>query len=433
MRLQGTMQINELGHLEIGGCDVMDLACSFGTPLIVLDEPFLRENCERYTKAFEGDGVLYASKAFLSTAIARMFYKEGLGLDVVSGGELNIALAAGFPPEKIFFHGNNKSASELKFALSCGIGRIVVDNYHELEMLEQICAKEEYKASILLRLTPGVDANSHAYISTGQVDSKFGFGIYGGDALRALKMALKSPDFDLKGVHCHIGSQIFDLMVFRSAARVMMDFLQEARKETGWTARELDLGGGLGVYYKSGDTPPSIEDYAHIIKETVSEKCKEHDFPRPQLFVEPGRSLISPPGTTLYTVGSSKEIPGVRKYVSVDGGMTDNLRPALYQAEYEGMIANKATEEKVEQVAITGRCCESGDMLIQELAVPKVEAGDLLAISCTGAYSYSMSSNYNAMTRPAVVLVKDGHAEIIVERETMGDLSRLHRIPEYLF
>ena len=313
------------------------------------------------------------------------------------------------------------------------MGRIVIDNHYELELLEQISAAEGYRPSVLLRLAPGVDAHSHAYICTGQIDSKFGFNIFGGGALNAVKRALESPHLDLKGLHCHIGSQIFDLGVFRCAALMMMDFLQEVRDHTGWTAPELDLGGGLGVYYTSGDTPPIIEEYAKTIKDAVLQKCREHNFPRPRLFVEPGRSIISPPGTTVYTLGSSKEIPGVRKYVAVDGGMTDNPRPALYQAEYEGIIANKAAAKPVEEVAITGRCCESGDMLIWDLAVPRIEPGDLLAISCTGAYNYSMSSNYNALARPAVVLVKDGKADIIVKRETWGDLSRLHCIPEHLF
>jgi diaminopimelate decarboxylase len=436
MKLQGTMQINGQGCLEIGGCDVADLARNFGTPLIIIDEALLRDNAGRYRQAFardDGDAVIYASKAFSSPAIARIIDNEGLGLDVVSGGELRIALSADFPPEKIFFHGNNKSLPELEYALSCGVGRIVIDNRHELLQLEQISAAGGYRPSVLLRLAPGVDAHSHAYISTGQTDSKFGFNIFGGDALEAVERAWKSPYLDLKGVHCHIGSQIFDLNVFRCAARVMMDFLQEAREHSGWTAAELDLGGGLGVYYTSGDKPPSIEDYAEAIKEAVFQKCKEHKFPRPRIIVEPGRSMISPPGTTVYTLGSSKEIPGVRKYVAVDGGMSDNPRPALYQAAYEGIIANKAAAQAEERVAVTGRCCESGDMLIWDLAVPRVEPGDLLAISCTGAYTYSMSSNYNALTRPAVILVKEGHAEIIVERETWGDLLRLHRIPERLF
>ncbi|MFY9273135.1 MAG: diaminopimelate decarboxylase, partial [Thermacetogeniaceae bacterium] len=288
------------------------------------------------------------------------------------------------------------------------------------------------RVSVLLRLAPGVDAHSHSYITTGKNDSKFGFNIAGGDALKAVKSVLDTPHLELKGVHCHIGSQIHELGAFRCAAQVMMDFLQEARKDTGWIAEELDMGGGLGVYYSSEDTPPSVEEYARALQEAVEQKCQEHNYPRPCLFVEPGRSIISPAGTTLYTLGSSKEIPGIRKYVAVDGGMVDNLRPALYQAKYEGMIANKAGEQAVEKVAVTGRCCESGDMLIWDLAVPRIEPGDLLAVSCTGAYTYSMSSNYNALPRPAIVLVADGRAEVIVERESWGDLVRLHRIPDHL-
>lgn len=434
MKLHGTMQINNRGHLEIGGCDAVDLVADFGSPLIVIDEELLRENCRRYRQAFEqgGTSVYYASKAFLATALARIIDDEGLGLDAVSGGELTIALAGGFPPEKILLHGNNKSPAEIKFALNCGIGRFVVDNPYEVALLEDICAIKGCQPSVLLRLAPGIDAHSHSYITTGKTDSKFGFNIDGGGALQAVKSALKSPHLELKGVHCHIGSQIHELDAFRCTAQVMMDFLQEVRNDTGWTAEELDLGGGLGVYYTSEDTPPSIEEYAQAICDAVDQKCQEHNFPRPRLFVEPGRSIISPAGTTIYTLGSSKNIPGVRKYLAVDGGMTDNLRPALYQAGYEGIIANKAKEQPVEEVAVTGRCCESGDMLIWDLAVPSVEPGDLLAVSCTGAYTYSMSSNYNALPRPAVVLVSDGRAEVIVNRENWGDLVRLHRIPDHL-
>ncbi len=434
MKLHGTMRINDRGHLEIGGCDAVDLVAAWGSPLMVIDEVLLRENCRRYRQAFEqgGTSVYYASKAFLATALARIIDDEGLGLDAVSGGELTIALAGGFPPEKILLHGNNKSPAEIKFALNCGIGRFVVDNPYEVALLEDICAIKGCQPSVLLRLAPGIDAHSHSYITTGKTDSKFGFNIAGGDALKAVRTALDSSHLDLKGIHCHIGSQIHELDAFRCTAQVMMDFLQEVREDTGWTAEELDLGGGLGVYYTPEDTPPSIEEYAKVLLDAVEEKCQEHDFPRPRVFVEPGRSIISPTGTTIYTLGSSKDIPGIRKYVAVDGGMTDNLRPALYQAGYEGIIANKAKEQPVEEVAVTGRCCESGDMLIWDLAVPHIEPGDLLAVSCTGAYTYSMSSNYNALPRPAVVLVADGRADVIVNRENWGDLVRLHRIPDHL-
>lgn len=436
MKLQGTMKINTSGHLEIGGCDVTDLAKKFGTPLLVIDETALRDNCRSYHEHFKGgegeDLAIYASKAFLTEAICRIIEAEGLGLDVVSGGELYIALQSGFPAEKIFLHGNNKAPEEMLYALRSGVGRIVVDNYFELETLNRLAAEEGVRAEILLRIAPGVEAHTHSYITTGQIDSKFGFTLASGDALRAAKMALSMKHIDLKGIHCHIGSQIFELDSFRFAAGVMVNLLLLIRQETGWTAEDLDLGGGLGVYYSEGDTPPSIAAYATQIKEAVEENCRKGDYPRPRVIVEPGRSIISPAGTSIYTIGAIKDIPGVRKYVAVDGGMNDNPRVALYQAVYEGIIANKAELPAAEVVSVTGRCCESGDMLIWNLPAPPVVSGDLLAVSCTGAYTYSMSSNYNGLPRPAVVLVQNGQADLIVERETYADLVRHHLIPERL-
>ncbi|MDH7576267.1 MAG: diaminopimelate decarboxylase [Bacillota bacterium] len=434
MKLHGTMCINAEGQLEVGGCRINELARNFGTPLYIMDEALIRKNCREYYRAFssdgKSDGVLYAAKAFMATAICKIVESEGLGLDVVSGGELYIALKAGFPPGKLFLHGNNKSLSELEFALKSGVGRIVIDNFYELELLNHLAGAGGYLPQVLLRVAPGIEAHSHAYIRTGQLDSKFGFTLANGDALRAVETALRAVNLDLKGLHCHIGSQIFELDAFRDAARVMVDFLQEARTKTGWTATELDLGGGLGIYYSAGDTPPAIREYASAIHESVAESCKKWNFPRPKLFVEPGRSIVGPAGCTVYTIGAMKDIPGVRKYVAVDGGMTDNPRPALYQARYEGLIANKAKEPVQEVVSITGRCCESGDMLIWDLSAPRVEAGDLLVISCTGAYNYSMSSNYNCLPRPAVVLVCDGNADLIVARETYEDLVKNHLVPE---
>lgn len=436
MRLQGTMRINANGHLEIGGCDTVDLARDFGTPLYVIDEELLRRNCREYYESFTNENgndlVIYAGKAFLVEAMCRIVAEEGLGLDVVSGGELSIALSAGFPPEKIFLHGNNKSPAEILYALESGVGRIVVDNYFELETLEKLAFQEGICPQVLLRIAPGIEAHTHSFITTGQTDSKFGFTLENGDALNAVKTALALNRIELKGLHCHIGSQIFELDAFRHTASVMMEFLKEIRDRFGWTAEELDLGGGLGVYYSEGDDPPSIREYAAAIKSSVEDCCQKWGYPRPNLIVEPGRSIISPAGTTLYTIGSVKNIPGIRKYVAVDGGMTDNPRVALYQAKYEGMIANKANMAPEDVVSVTGRCCESGDMLIWNLSVPRVEPGDLLAIACTGAYNYSMSSNYNGLPRPAVVLVKDGNAELIVERETYEDLRRHHRIPPRL-
>lgn len=434
MRCQGTTKINPLGHLEIGGCDGVDLASQFGTPLYVLDEELLRQNCRDYYHSFidkNNDFVIFASKSFLTKATCRIIQQEGLGLDVVSGGELRLALDCGFPPDKIFLHGNNKSPDELQMALSAGVGRIVIDNFYELETLERLASLGGCHPAILLRIAPGVEAHSHTYISTGQVDSKFGFPL-GVQSRQAIDMALESRNLVLKGLHCHIGSQIFQLDAFQASARVMMSVCEETRCRCRFVASELDLGGGLGVYYAEGDTPPTISEYALAIQDTVEEACRSYNYPRPRIIVEPGRSIISPPGSTLYTIGASKEVLGVRKYVAVDGGMSDNPRPALYQAKYEGIIVNKADCAPVEVVSVTGRCCESGDMLIWDMPVPELAPGDLMAIFCTGAYNYSMSSNYNGLPRPAVVLVNRGKAELIVERENYADLSRHHLLPERL-
>ncbi len=447
MRLQGSMRISESGRLEIGGCDTIDLARTFGTPLQIIDEQLLRRNCEEYRTSFglggHTDLVFYASKALLNKAICRIIQEEGLGLDVVSGGELFIALQAGFPPDRIYLHGNNKSPEELELALDSGVSRVVVDNYFELETLDRLAGRarsagpgtasgRSCRVAVLLRIAPGIEAHSHEYTRTGQTDSKFGFTLANGDAARAVRIALDAHHLDLRGLHCHIGSQILELDAFRHTAAVMVDFLQSLRSTLGWTAAELDLGGGLGVYYTAGDDPPAIAGYAAAVRESVEESCRRHDYPRPRIVVEPGRSVISPAGTTIYTVGAIKDIPGIRKYVAVDGGMNDNPRPALYQAKYEGLLANKASLPPQEVVAVTGRCCETGDMLIWDLHAPTVESGDLLAISCTGAYTYSMSSNYNGLPRSAMVLVGNGRADLIVERESYDDLVRHHLAPERL-
>jgi diaminopimelate decarboxylase len=436
MKLQGTMRINESGHLEIGGCDTVELARTFGTPLQIIDEQLLRRNCAEYQSFFTAGGhedlVIYASKALLNKAISRIIQQEGLGLDVVSGGELFIALQAGFPADRIFLHSNNKTPQELEFALDQGVGRVVVDNYFELETLNRLAGVKNCRAAILLRVAPGIEAHGHEYISTGQTDSKFGFTMTNGDALRAVRAALDAEHLDLRGLHCHVGSQILALDTFRKTAAVMVDFLQELRRQYGWTAAELDLGGGLGVYYTDPDDPPAISDYAATVREGVTGFCLRHDYPRPKIVVEPGRSVISPAGTTIYTIGAIKDIPAIRKYVAVDGGMNDNPRPALYRARYEGLLANKAGLPLQEEVSVTGRCCESGDMLIWNLSVPAVASGDLLAISCTGAYTYSMSSNYNGLPRLAMVLAGNGQADLIVSRETCDDLVRHHLIPERL-
>ena len=434
MRLHGTMEINEKGHLVIGGCDTVDLVEEFGTPLYVMDEELIRQNCRSYYDAFTATypntQVLYASKAFFTMAMCHVISSEGLGLDVVSSGELYTALKAGFPIEQIYFHGNNKTQDELILAMESKIGRFVSDNIQEMESLNMLCAAHRTKANILIRITPGIEAHTHEYIQTGQIDSKFGLVMSNGQAMEGIRKALQLPNINLIGLHCHIGSQIFEPESYQHAAEVMMDFLQKVYEETGHRLAELNLGGGFGIYYVSGDKPATIKTYATIVMETIKRKSEELDYPMPKILVEPGRSIVGPAGTTLYTVGSAKDIPGVRKYVAVDGGMTDNPRPALYQARYEAVLANKADMPKMEEVSIAGKCCESGDMLIWDLHVPLVEQGDVLAVSCTGAYNYSMSSNYNRIAKPAVVFVRDGQADIVVTRETLDDIIRNDIMPE---
>lgn len=434
VKLHGTMQINDKGRLEIGGCDATELVEKFGTPLYVMDEEFIRKNCGEYYEAFTGtypnSQVIYASKAFMTTAMCHIVASEGLGLDVVSGGELYTALKAGFPTDRIYFHGNNKTEDELRMALEAKIGRIVVDNIYEMENLNRLCAELKTRANILIRITPGIEAHTHEYIQTGQIDSKFGMVMSNGQAMEGIKKALELENLELKGLHCHIGSQIFELESYQHAAEVMMGFLVKIYGETGHRFEELNLGGGFGIYYISGDKPANIKTYATLVMETTKRVAEEMEYPMPKVIVEPGRSIVGETGTTLYKIGSVKDIPGVRKYVAVDGGMTDNPRPALYQARYEAILANKANQPKTDEVSIAGKCCESGDMLIWDLHVPAVESGDVLAVFCTGAYNYSMSSNYNRLMRPAVVFVKDSQADLVVKRETLDDIVRNDVVPE---
>lgn len=434
MRLRGTMRINEKGHLEVGGVSTLALAKEFGTPLYVIDEALFRENCRCYRAAFGPDNrVVYAGKALICTAICRIVEEEGLYLDVVSGGELYTALSARFPARRIYFHGNNKSEDEIRQGISAGVGRFVVDSLVELRAIDRLAGEAGARPEVLLRITPGVEAHTHDYIRTGQIDSKFGLPISTGQALTGVRQAVESPNIRLVGLHCHIGSQIFDLEPFREAARVMLGFASEVREATGWLLEELDLGGGLGIYYVSGDDPPLIEDYAEAITGAVRDTCGKQGIPVPRVVVEPGRSIAGPAGSTLYTVGVVKEIPGVRHYVSVDGGMGDNPRPALYQAQYEAVLAARVKEESTATVTVAGKCCESGDVLIQNAHLPYPAPGDILLIPATGAYNYTMSMNYNRLPRPAMVLVKDGKAEVIVARESYEDLVRNDRVPESLW
>lgn len=436
MYLHGTSTINNKQHLEIGGVDTVELAAKFGTPLYVMDEALIRQRCQEYMEAFRASGlkfqVAYASKAFCVTAMCRIVQEEGLSLDVVSDGELYTALQAGFPPERIHFHGNNKTPQEIEMALDASIGCFVVDNFVELRMLNAMAGEKGKQVNILLRITPGVEAHTHEFISTGQTDSKFGFDLGNGSAYVAVEEAAACAHLRLLGIHSHIGSQIFEVEGFQIAANKMAEFSVEVRERLNVTFEVINLGGGFGIYYTEGDRPLEVAQYVKAITDAIITNFSAKQYPVPEIWIEPGRSIVGEAGTTLYTIGTFKEIPGVRKYVAVDGGMTDNPRPALYDAAYEAMIANRATEEADEVVSIAGKCCESGDMLIWDVKLPEPASGDILAVSSTGAYNYAMASNYNRIRRPAVVLVHEGKADIIVKRESYDDLARNDVIPERL-
>ncbi len=434
MYLHGTSRINDNGHLEIGGVDAVQLREQFGTPLYVVDEELIRRRCREFIGAFKSSGlkfqVAYASKAFCTMAMCRIVDEEGLSLDVVSDGELYTALQAGFPPERIHFHGNNKTPREINMALEAGIGCFVVDNFVELELLNALAGERNRKVNVLLRITPGVSAHTHEYTSTGQQDSKFGFDLGNGAAYRAVEAASRQPNLVLLGLHSHIGSQIFEVEGFKLAVEKVMGFAVKVRSELNVLFKVVNLGGGFGIRYVEGDSPLPVAEYVHAIVDSIHTSFAGQDYPVPEIWIEPGRSIVGDAGTTLYTVGTYKEIPDIRKYVAVDGGMTDNPRPALYESQYEAMLANRATAAPEEVVSIAGKCCESGDMLIWDLSLPKVNSGDLLAVACTGAYNYSMASNYNRIPRPAVVFVKDGSADLAVKRESYDDIVGNDLIPE---
>lgn len=429
MFLHGTSRINERGHLEIGGCDTTELKTQYGTPLYIVDEQAVRDRCREYTGAFKASGlkyqVAYASKAFCVVAMCRLAEEEGLSLDVVSDGELYTALQAGFPAERIHFHGNNKTPDEIEMALNAQIGCFVVDNITELHLLQAMAADKNQQVKVLLRVTPGVEAHTHEYISTGQTDSKFGFDIGNGAAYKAVKLASEQRNLELLGVHSHIGSQIFEVEGFQMTVQRVAEFAATVKNGLGLDFKVVNLGGGFGIRYVEGDTPLQVSQYVKAITDAVKNHFAGIFSELPEIWVEPGRSIIGDAGTTLYTIGSSKDIPGVRKYVAVDGGMTDNPRPALYESRYEAMLANRGNDKAEETVSIAGKCCESGDMLIWDVELPKSNPGDMLAVSCTGAYNYSMASNYNRIRKPAVVFVKDGASELIVRRETLDDIVRL--------
>lgn len=429
MVLPETARINESGHLEIGGCDTVALTREFGTPLFVLDEQTIRNTCRKYLSAFRESSknteVIYAGKAFISLAMCQLIMQEGLSIDVSSGGELYIAMKAGFSPEKIYLHGNNKSRAELELALDSGVGRIVADSFNELDLLQEIACNKKIKQKVLLRITPGIEAHTHEYIRTGGADSKFGFGLSGGAAMEAVKKAIAMPEIELTGIHAHIGSQIFALHSYAKAIEIIMEFIKEVKNETGVALLEFNTGGGLGIKYKAEDEPSTIEEYAEVIAGGIEKEAHRLNIQVPKIMIEPGRSIVGNAGVTLYTVGTIKKIPGVRTYISVDGGMSDNLRPMLYKAVYEALLANKASSKKTEKVTIAGKHCESGDILVKNAQISLPEVGDIVCTPATGAYGYVMANNYNKATRPAVLMVKDGDAKMIIRRETYEDLLRL--------
>ncbi|API89292.1 diaminopimelate decarboxylase [Marinilactibacillus sp. 15R] len=425
----GTMKINEKNHLEIGGVDTVYLAEKYSTPLYVYDMNLIKSRLSEFKKAFsiysKPTQVAYASKAFSSLALYQILAKEGVSLDVVSGGELHLAIKAGFPAAKIHFHGNNKSHQELVEALNYNIGCIVIDNFTELDMINQLTTLHQKNINVLIRITPGIEAHTHEYITTGQEDSKFGFDLASGQAEKAIKTALDCAYINVIGLHAHIGSQIFETDGYKAVIERLMQHAKQWKEQTDFDLKVLNVGGGFGIRYTKADEPLSIKDYALSIVESVEKNSADLHLELPEIWVEPGRSIVGEAGTTLYTIGTEKNIPEIRRYISVDGGMADNIRPALYEAEYTGVLANKVYAQYDTTVSIAGKACESGDMLIWDLALPEVEQGDYLAVLSTGAYGYSMASNYNRLPRPAVVFVENRQDFLAIKRESYDDFMRL--------
>lgn len=421
------LSVDDNNSLLMGGYDLVDIAKEYGTPTYVMDENVIRKNCRMYVDAmnkhYDGNGiVLYASKALSCKAIYKIVADEGMGADVVSGGELYTAIKAGFPTDKIYFHGNNKTADELNLALDCGVGRIVVDNITELELLNSIAAEKGKTANILFRIKPGIDAHTHSFVQTGQIDSKFGVALETGEADSIIKRAIQLDNVKLVGLHCHIGSQIFELDPFKLAAKVMLEFTAHIKKEYNIEITELNLGGGYGIKYTTDDTPIDYDKYIEAIAEEVDMHCKRLEIKRPFIVMEPGRSVVASAGLTLYTVGAVKNIPNVRTYVSVDGGMADNPRYIMYGSEYQAVTVGNPCGAPSIRATIAGKCCESGDILVQSANLPEVKPGDLLAVLATGAYNYSMASNYNRIPRPPIVMIKDKKPYLAVRRETYEDI-----------
>lgn len=423
------LSINEKGHLAISGCDTVALAEQYGTPIYVISEDEVRRVCKSYADSFRkyyhGNGrPIYASKAFSCKEMCRIVTSEGLDVEVVSGGELYTALQAGVPGEHIHFQGNNKTPYELGLALDSNVGDIVVDNFSELEMLDKLAAEKGKTAHVSLRVKPGIDAHTHDFIRTGQVDSKFGLDLVSGEAFTAAKLAIDLEHVKLMGLHCHIGSQVMETEPFVHAAEVMMELHYRLYKELQTELGHLNLGGGFGIHYLETDDFIPYHEYMEAVSAKINEKCQEYGLKLPTIFIEPGRSIVGEAGITLYTVGNIKPIPGVRNYVSIDGGMYENPRYALYQSDYTCLIANKASQPADYVATIAGKCCESGDLIQEHTHIQHPEVGDILAVLSTGAYNYSMASNYNRNPRPACVMVKQGVSRVIIRGETYEDLVR---------
>lgn len=428
MNSQITNQINQAGHLIIGGVDSLKLAKEYGTPLVVYDVSQIRNQIRAFKKVFEEEqvnyAVSYASKAFASIAMYQVANEEGAYTDVVSAGELYTAMKANFPMERISFHGNNKSKEELEMAVKNHVGKIMIDNFYEIDLLRQVLEEQDSEINVMLRITPGISAHTHQYDQTGQVDSKFGFDLKSGQADKALQEVLKNQRMHMLGIHAHIGSQIFELNGFEMAAAKLVDVAASWRKNYDYTAQVINVGGGFGIKYVQEDHPLKPEEFVKAIVKTIKDEATKHNFPLPEIDIEPGRSIVGPAGYNLYKVGSMKEIPGLVPYVAVDGGMGDNIRPALYQAKYETVLANDPQRKASQEFHVAGKYCESGDILA-DAKLPLLKAGDILAMLDTGAYGYSMASNYNRNPRPAVVFAEDGKAQVVIRRESLEDLVHL--------
>jgi diaminopimelate decarboxylase len=421
-----TAEVDDRGHLVIGGCDTVELAAEFGTPLYLFDEFSLRSKCAEFKAEFgqryADTTVNYSCKAFINKALLLLFMEEGLGLDVVSGGEIGYAQSAGFPMGRVDFPGNNKSVEELILALESGVRHIVVDNFHELAILGEIAREKRITTDVLLRISPGVDPHTHKYITTGNIDSKFGIPLVLGE--KAVATAMSMPELNLTGLHFHIGSQLVETEPYQQSIDFMLSFAAETKQKHDFELKELSVGGGFAVQYTLDSPAPPVSTYAEVMTSSIISKCRELNLALPRLIIEPGRSMVAQAGVVLYTVGVIKDIPGIRRYVSVDGGMADNIRPALYEARLEAVMANNMLAKTADEVTIAGKFCESGDILIRDIVLPALTAGDILAVAGCGAYSIPEAMNYNASFKPAVVMVKEGKARLIRRRETLEDLTR---------